>query len=59
MAFKPVRVVKISFNFTLNSFLIDNIFMRIPRLYVRRIMHFGLSRKKKKMDPADPCNLRV
>lgn len=46
MAFKLLGVIETNFKVMLNSFLIGSIFMKIPRLCGRRIMHFGLSRAK-------------
>lgn len=45
IAFKPVKVVDFNFKLMLNSFLIDKVFMRSPRLCVRRIMHFEQDKK--------------
>lgn len=52
IAFKLVGMVETNFKLMFNSFLIDNIFIRAPRLCRRRILGFGL-RRAKKMDPAD------
>lgn len=46
MAFKLIGVVETNFKSMLNSFLIDNIFIRTSRFCRRRIMHFALSRAK-------------